>query len=114
MVIRVKNKKRIFAYLTIIYLLVMSGSVLHYKYMGTIGTINMNITIVFFACYLLTHKSRSRYLKKEINDIFMILAALGLIVVMLLGKSNFTGYLATYCALLMPWLIVQMVDLIIL
>lgn len=29
MVIRVKNKKRIFAYLTIIYLLVMSGSVLH-------------------------------------------------------------------------------------
>ena len=42
MVIRVKNKKRIFAYLTIIYLLVMSGSVLHYKYMGTIGTINMN------------------------------------------------------------------------
>ena len=28
MVIRVKNKKRIFAYLTIIYLLVMSGSVL--------------------------------------------------------------------------------------
>lgn len=25
----------------------MSGSVLHYKYMGTIGTINMNITIVF-------------------------------------------------------------------
>ena len=66
MIIRVKNIKQIFVYLIVIYLLVMSGSVLHYKYMGTIGTINMIITIVFFACYLLTQKVDRDTLKKKL------------------------------------------------
>lgn len=105
------NIKGIVTYIAVFYILILSGSVIHYSNMGTIGNINAVLTIIMLFVYCLYDKSVIGKIRKNIVDVFVVCGGIGLLISMTIwgNYSFFIGYFNTYCLILFPWLICKFI-----
>lgn len=90
----------------VIYLLVMSGSVFQHSGMDSLQKINSCVAIIMSVRYLLK-RGINFVVKKNILDIFMVLSAIGLTIIMVLWNdiSGISGYVGIYSLLLVSYFI---------
>lgn len=105
------NIKKIFAYVVIAYVLLMSGSVLQYTKMGNFQSYNLMITVVIFFYYIFKNKNSLGQVDFLTGYLMVSFFAM-LIISILWGElSIWKAYLASYCLILLPWIITKSIDL---
>lgn len=115
MLVKIADKKfnlnSIVPYIVVFYILLLSGSVIHYGNMDVIGNINAVITVIVLFVYCLNNKMTLGKINKNIADIFVVCGGIGLLISMLLWRnfSFLIGYLDTYCLIFLPWLICKLI-----
>ena len=91
MLVKIADKKfnlnSIVPYIVVFYILLLSGSVIHYGNMDVIGNINAVITVIVLFVYCLNNKMTLGKINKNIADIFVVCGGIGLLISMLFWKN---------------------------
>lgn len=100
------------SYITVLYLILMSGTFLQRLYMDTFQKINIVLVILLITYKILKKDSSLRYVPRNIVSLFVATAIIGTIINIVYWSdySSIWGYVANISLVLMPFLLISEVD----